>query len=66
MPRACPTAEKLRKSQHMRKTRVSLLKMESVIGLLMIFLEADYFFSVMKLKTIEPPEGGSISRNTND
>lgn len=51
MPRACATAEKLRKSQHMRKTRVSLLKMESVIGLLMVVLEADYFFSVMKLKT---------------
>jgi hypothetical protein len=65
MPRACATAEKLRKSQHMRKTRVSLLKMESVIGLLMVVLEADYFFSVMKLKTNEPPEGGSISENTN-
>ena len=64
MPRACATAEKLRKSQHMRKTRVSLLKMESVIGLLMVVLEADYFFSVMKLKTNEP-EGGSISENTN-
>jgi hypothetical protein len=49
----------------MRKTRVSLLKMESVIGLLMVVLEADYFFSVMKLKTNEPPEGGSISENTN-